>query len=129
IGASAAADARPLGRHMLHLRPPSADDMSHLGQWRRPVVTFDLARTRRPKTSPARLTWGLSLAAALTLGHPAHGQSPTPQGPEVWSKLAIDQELATALYGGVDPAATALGNRTARIPMFRMLPGFLSDPG
>ena len=80
-------------------------------------MTFDPARHQLPKLIAA-------LAAALLAHGSARGQQPQLD----WQHIG-NRELATALCGGFDPAETGLGFRTARIPMFRMLPGFLSDAG
>jgi hypothetical protein len=91
-------------------------------------VEFDLPRLRRPKNRQVLPRLGLSLVAALVWGGTSLGQAPNGDMSEVWHKPTVDRTLASALYGGVDPAASTLNGRTARIPMFRMLPGFLSDP-
>ncbi len=68
--------------------------------------------------------FALALAAATALGEAAGAQEPVPD----WHKSALSPDLAAALYGGVNPADSTLGMRGARIPMYRMLPGFLGDP-
>jgi hypothetical protein len=40
----------------------------------------------------------------------------------------MKRELAEALFGGADPASSTLSSRTARLPLYRMFPGFLGDP-
>ena len=80
-------------------------------------MTFDPAPQRLPKLIAI-------LAAALLAPGSAPGQQPQLD----WQHIG-NRELATALCGGFDPAETGLAFRSARIPMFRMLPGFLSDAG
>jgi hypothetical protein len=71
------------------------------------------------------LLFALTLGVTLAHAQAARGQQPAAD----WHKTALSPDLATALYGGVNPADSTLGVRGARIPMYRMLPGFLSDPG
>jgi hypothetical protein len=79
-------------------------------------MAFDRARTRQTKNRH-------SLILAVVVAFVGTTQSQA----QDWQQYPADHELATALCGGIDPAATSLANR-ARIPLYRMMPGFLSDP-
>jgi hypothetical protein len=72
---------------------------------------------------------GMAVVSVLLLATDGKAQGPsTDPAADTWQKYPLGSELATALCGGIDPGTTSLANRTARIPLYRMMPGFLSDP-
>jgi hypothetical protein len=75
----------------------------------------------RDKSNPPQNRHNLLLAVVILFVGATQSQA------QDWQQYPPDRELAQALCGGVDPSTTSLGNR-APIPLYRMMPGFLSDP-
>jgi hypothetical protein len=91
-------------------------------------MPHDLATKRGTKTRPRSLTLSLAVLAGLVWTAQSCAQEVAPQlVADTWEKLPPSSGLATALCGGIDPLTTTLASR-ARIPLYRMMPGFLSDP-
>jgi hypothetical protein len=71
---------------------------------------------------------GLSLAVALMRPGTAHAQVQTPPCPDCSLRPLAGRDIGNALCAGADGVDTGSTSPTPRILLFRMLPGFLSEP-
>jgi hypothetical protein len=100
--------------------------MSHvaLSQAGGPAVSVQRARTHKLNN---RYSLPVLLTIMVVLVTARAGQAQDATAVTAWQQYPLSSELATALCGGIDPSTTSLANR-ARIPLYRMMPGFLGDP-
>jgi hypothetical protein len=91
-------------------------------------VLFDHCRTVSPNSALEWFALGFCVVFRLLLPAPVLGQTPATVVIDIWEKCPDTSELVTALCGGGESPSTAMDSRLPRIPMYRMLPGFLSDP-
>jgi hypothetical protein len=73
------------------------------------------------------LKLGAGLALALAQYGMAYGQYPYQSG-DLWQYTAIASDFSKAILNCADSDNSSFTGRSPRIPMFGMLPGFLTDP-
>jgi len=71
---------------------------------------------------------GLCFIVALVQAGTGRAQAPPGQPVDSWQRSIVGRDVADALYSGAETVDSGLASPTPRILMFRMLPGFLSDP-
>jgi hypothetical protein len=70
----------------------------------------------------------LGIVAVLVTNGTARAQMPLAEPQNLWQHSLVGADVAAALNGVGDDVETPMTPWTSRIPMFRMLPGFLVDP-